>query len=212
MDQGLLLDVPAYEGNTDDNQRYTIRRARDWCKRTAGVTEWDLDAAACQVSHHAPVWYDGKNRGSGLALPWWGDTFVNPPWDNIEPWVMKAWRAWSRAADLEREAEQLPTLISISMLLPGGRTHRPWWRELVEPFRDGGWFLDIGEQHPTAYLRTHNPPERFPYGGPGNVEGVGVGEPNFTSVLLVWRSKRLDNATPKLLSADSLPAAPGAPT
>lgn len=178
----LFPEVAPHNGNADDNQRYTIRRARGWCKGVAGVTEWDLDAAACFESHHAECWYGldqpRAEYQNGLIAPWFGDVFVNPPWDDIAPWIMKAWRAWS-------EPEPIVSLISISMLLPGGRTHRPWWKDLVEPFRDGR--RDHRESPHPAYLVSHNPPERFPYGGPGNPEGVGVAEPNFTSVLLVWR-------------------------
>lgn len=186
----LFPEVEPYNGNTDENQRFTILRARNWCKHVAGVTEWDLDAAACREAHHAPVWYGGIpfNGKNGLVEPWFGDTFCNPPWADIGPWTLKAWRSWSAEADRQREEAGLPSLISISMLLPGGRTHRPWWKEFVEPFRDGRRrYLDLANIEHPATLETFNPPERFPYGGPGNPEGVGAPEPNFTSVLLVWR-------------------------
>ncbi len=75
------------------------------------------------------------------------------------------------------------SLISITMLLPGNRTHRPWWQELVEPFFRR-------ERKPLAgpQLNLHFAPERFPYGAPGNPTGRDVAEPNFTSVCLVWRA------------------------
>lgn len=172
----LALGVQPYNGITDENQRFTIRRAREWCQRTANVSAWDVDAAACDEAHHAPVWYDGKARGDGLVEPWFGDVFVNPRWDDIMPWVARAWRAWKTLLD-----PTLKQLQSISMLLPGGRTHRDWWVKHVEPYRDGR------RKQNGARLTTHNPPERFPYGCPGNPEGIGMPEPNFTSVLLVFK-------------------------
>jgi hypothetical protein len=172
----LFPEVAPHNGSTDENQRFTIPRALDWCRRVVGVTEYDLDVAACDEAHHAPNFYDGRARGSGLLLPWYGDVFCNPPWDDIGPWVMRAFKAWR-----EPVFEAL-TLLTVSMLLPGNRTHRDWWRDLVEPNRDGR-----GDRaNPT--LDVHFAPERFPYGGPGNPKGIGVGEPNFTSVLLVWRA------------------------
>jgi hypothetical protein len=172
MTQGTLINVAPHNGNPDPNQRYTIRRAIEWCKRTAGVTEYDLDVAACEESHHAHLWYGVAENG--LSLPWFGDVFCNPPWDDIEPWVQKAWAEFERPRGPEGDS----LLASISMLLPGDRTHRPWWRMLVEPVRDRGGVLTV-----------HFAPERFPYGGPGNPEGIGAPEPNFTSCLLVWRPR-----------------------
>lgn len=194
----LFPEVAPHCGNTDENQRYTIRRAREWCKHMAAVSEWTLDAAACVEVHHAPIWYGldhpiAANR-NGLAAPWFGDTFNNPPWDKIDPWVLKAWRAFSLPAVEERRALGKPDITSVSMLLPGNRTHRDWWREMVEPVRDGRCSRTferdylLGEESP-ARLSVHFAPERFPYGGPGNPEGINVGEPNFTSVLLLWRLK-----------------------
>jgi hypothetical protein len=183
----LFPEVEPYNGNTDDNQRFTTDRALSWCKARAGVTDYDLDAAACEESHHAPAWYGWKSGRllNGLVEPWFGDVFVNPPWDDIGPWVERAWKAWT-----EPVFDGL-TLISISMLLPGNRTHRPWWRDFVEPHRDGR-----GE-HPFVWLATHCPPERFSYGGPGNPRGINAPEPNFTSVLLVLRGEHRPSVVQK---------------
>jgi hypothetical protein len=180
----LFPEVKPHLGNEDENQRYTTDEADAWCRSVAGVEAWDLDVAACAMSHRASKWYglplDGK------TLPWFGRVFCNPPWDDIEPWVVSAWTAF---ADAAKRAQV------VAMLLPGNRTHRPWWQTWVEPFRDGrdihgeGWPLAaaplIGQPGPK--LTVHFAPKRFAYGGPGNVRGVGVSEPNFTSVLLLWR-------------------------
>lgn len=182
----MFPDVQPYNGNVDENQRFTTPHALDWCKRRAGVTEYDLDAAACEESHHAATWYGwkGGRLDDGLVLPWFGDVFCNPPWDDIAPWVMRAWKAWT-------EPVHDVTLISVTMLLPGNRTHRPWWGDLVEPHRDGRG------QHPFVWLETHCPPERFSYGGPGNPKGINAPEPNFTSVLLVFRGEHRPSVPPK---------------
>lgn len=184
--QGLLIDVPAHCGVDDDNQRFTTREALEWVKRMAGVDAFDLDVAACEESHHAPVWYGQGRYGftDGLytvSNPWTGRVFCNPPWGHIGPWVDTAWREMSR-----REGP-----ITVAMILPGNRTHRTWWQELVEPVRDQKWpgvaplILRVGDPVPT--LTTHFAPKRFAYGGPGNPLGIGVAEPNFTSVAIVWR-------------------------
>ncbi len=168
-EQATLIDVPAFNGNDDENQRFTLEPAMAWVKRTAGVTAFDLDVAACEESHHAPVWFD--KAADGLKQEWRGRVFCNPPWDDIGPWVVKAHHEFYVRRDL----------LCIAMLLPGGRTHRPWWQKDVEPPRDladGMGFVEFA---------THNPPERFSYGAPGNPRGIGCVEPNFTSVLLVWR-------------------------
>lgn len=175
MTQGLLIEVPAHNGNTDENQRFTIRRAVAWALRVVGIVAFTLDVAACEESHHASLFYDGARRGNGLREEWFGDVFCNPPWDDVESWVLRAWEAFVFC----------PRLQSVTMLVPGDRTHRPWWVRYVEPYRDGRGGGPVGNR--LATLTTHFAPERFPYGGPGNPLGIGCAEPNFTSVLLVWR-------------------------
>lgn len=182
----LFPEVRPHAGVEDENQRFTTPRALAWCKHVAGVTEYDLDVAACEESHWAPTWYGWQtHQGKRVLIDglgfwrWWGHVWCNPPWDDIRPWVERAWSCWRRVDDGGVPVE------SVSMLLPGNRTHRPWWQELVEPYRDG-------RAHPAdseATLTTYCPPERCAYGAPGNPRAIGVGEPNFTSVLLVWRPR-----------------------
>ena len=144
--------------------RYTTRDTMDLCMRLAGVREWDLDAAADAESHHAHVYFDVVC--SGLALPWFGRVWCNPPFSDVPSWVEKAWAEWEG-----------PHVTTIAMLLPCNRTEQPWWQELVEPNRD----LRGGE------LATHFLPTRVKFGHPGNPKGIGVGSPPFGCVLLVWR-------------------------
>lgn len=152
----------------DPDARFTTRRALAWVMKTARVDEFDLDVAACTLSRKATSFY--SRAENGLERIWWGRVFCNPPWSDIGPWVERAWDVITST-----KREQVPV---ICMLLPGDRTHRPWWQMLVEPSRDLG---------ATSRLRVHFPPERFAYGNIGNPEGIGVPEPNFTSCLLVFR-------------------------
>ncbi|MFT3836746.1 MAG: DNA N-6-adenine-methyltransferase [Myxococcaceae bacterium] len=166
----LFPEVLPNAGNDDENQRYTIRRALGWVMQKVGILGFTLDVAACRAAHVAKHWYGPEQPHpelrDGLQRIWFGDTFNNPPWSDIEPWVVKAWAEWRNG-----------TCTSIAMLLPGSRRHSKWWQEHVEPYRD----------RPGSPLRTFEPPERFPYGNPSNPLGVGCPEPNFTSVLLVWK-------------------------
>lgn len=173
MSQGVLIDVPAHKGIEDNDHRYTTAAADLWLRSKAKVDEWDIDVAACAESHRAHFYYSAERGEDGVGLAWAVPRiFCNPPWSDIEPWVKRAFRLFGGAeADVE----------VIGMLLPGGRTHRPWWQKWIEPFRDRppGWW--------NFRLETHYPPERFSYGGPGNPRGIGTAEPNFTTVGLVWR-------------------------
>lgn len=165
----LFPEVEPYAGNTDENQRFTTDECDAWLRTCARVKAWDLDVAACEESHRAPKFYIAAPTENGLTLPWFGRVFCNPPWDDIEPWVKRAFYECGA-----------PGLECIGFVLPGGRTHRPWWQKWVEPFRDGKSPIS------SVHVRTFNPPKRFAYGHPGNPRGIGVAEPNFTTVGLVW--------------------------
>lgn len=170
LEQLTLLSVPVPVEVDGENERYTTRTTDTWCKKKAQVDGWDLDVAACTEAHLADNYYTKAN--DGIGQPWRAPrVWCNPPWDSVEAWVKKAWRELAaRRCDL------------VAMLLPGNRTDQEWWQEQVEPYRDGG--------HPPtvdAELSTHFLPGRTVYGCPGNREGIGAGQPPFTSVLLVWR-------------------------
>jgi len=185
MTGDLFPEVQPHNGVEDDNQRYTTDEADAWLRSVAGVEAWDLDVAACAESHRAQKWYGLPIDGSGMH--WYGRVFCNPPWDNIDRWVVSAWTAFGG----ERHKPSV-----IGMLLPGNRTHRPWWQTYVEPFRDGrdpGAAAFLIPPHLVGYpppsLEVHFAPKRFAYGGPGNPRAIGVPEPNFTTVGLVWRAR-----------------------
>lgn len=148
----------------DLDERYTTRETIAWCMEKAGVAAFDLDVAACEESHKAPAWFSITN--DGLSMPWFGRAWCNPPYSDIEPWVVKAhFMITSGAAAV------------IAQLLPATRTEQPWWQKWVEPNRDRG-----------SFLKSHFLPGRTRFGIPGNPEGVGVGSPPFGCVLLVWKN------------------------
>jgi phage N-6-adenine-methyltransferase len=58
----------------------------------------------------------------GLVQFWSGErVWCNPPYSNIEPWVVKAWQEFDDDCSL------------IVMLLPANRTEQGWWQRHVEP-------------------------------------------------------------------------------
>lgn len=83
----------------------------------------------------------------GLAGPWVGRVFINPPFSEIGTWIAKCWREMSRAGGPEL----------IWFLIPATRTEQDWWHKLVEPFRDGRPSLVPGARLDTKFLRgrTH---------------------------------------------------------
>lgn len=176
------------EARTEDpNRRYTTREFMEWIKAKADVDAWDLDAAADLESHHAQRWfsllpYQGSAGVDGLAQSWlppsdfvwepWA-IFCNPPFDDLEAWVAKAWATL-------KEAEANDHVVLIAFVLPGNRHEQPFWQEHVEPFRDGR-ATRFGYR-----LECHFPPGRQAYAKPGS-NGAPVGSADFPSALLVWR-------------------------
>lgn len=172
MSQLDFLPEMQLHSELEQDERYTTRTTMALCKSLAGVAVWDLDAAACEASHWAPWWY--SKHEDGLKQPWFGRTWVNPPFSGLEPWLKKAWSEMRRL--------QGPALIA--MLLPANRTEQPFWQEQVEPFRDG-------REDDAVLLRTHQLPGRIQFGNPGNPEGRDIkGTPQFGCVLLVWEIAR----------------------
>jgi len=166
--QTSMFDFPPRPPNIDSDSRYTLPDTLRWCCERAGVDGWDLDVAACAEAHCAPRYY--THADNGLALPWTGRAWCNPPWSACGLWVGKAWQ------EFEAGGARV-----IGMLLPGDRQEQQWWQELVEQERDG---------RGRGVLATHYLPGRTRYGSPGDLAGVPAGSPNFNSVLLTWRSAK----------------------
>jgi phage N-6-adenine-methyltransferase len=137
----------------------------------AGVDAFDLDVAACEESHHAPLWF--SKADDGLDREWDAERiWCNPPFSDIEPWVRKAWRTcW------------LPRPRVIAMLLPATKTEQPWWQRWVEIHRDSH---RADERADGWTLTTHFLPGRTAFARPGS-GGVGQSGAPFGCVLLVWR-------------------------
>jgi phage N-6-adenine-methyltransferase len=74
---------------------------------------FELDVAATELNHKAPLWYSLED--DGLSLPWDRKWWCNPPYSDIGPWVASA------------ACAPMPGV----MLLPCDHTTR-WWRHHVE--------------------------------------------------------------------------------
>lgn len=187
---------PVPSDETETPPEFYAAQVRLWVDELG--TEFDLDAAASHANALAPVYYtqDGLFRRAvepvrisaedGLSGAWGVHTsvWVNPPYSDIEPWVVKAWREMARADGPD----------VIVMLLPA-RTDAPWWREHVEPYRDRRIpFRDI------RFDTYHHGRLAFLRGGqpiPATKDGVVLtrkrdgqprrGSARFGVVTLVWR-------------------------
>ena len=81
---------------------------------------FDLDPCAREATAKAPVYY--ALADDGLAQPWQGNVFVNPPYSKPEPWIRKAMA--------EVEADRAAQVI---LLLPAA-TDVGWFHELLLPY------------------------------------------------------------------------------
>jgi phage N-6-adenine-methyltransferase len=132
---------------------------------------FSIDAAAAPHNAKLPRFYSIEN--CGLSADWTGErVYCNPPYSDIEPWVVKA---------SESTGAQL-----VVMLLPANRTEQGWWQRHVEPFRDRG----IGGGLRTEFWSGR---QRFIAKGKSS---IGKNErPPFGCVLLIWdrsEPKRVD--------------------
>jgi phage N-6-adenine-methyltransferase len=145
----------------DTDERYTPRPLFLDLHREFGFT---LDACATKESAKLDRYF--TKQDDGLKQSWKGQrVFFNPPWSDIESWVLKAWRECERA---ELAVGLLPVW-----------TDRQWWHDHVEKVRDT----------PSSPLRTRFLRGRIRFGHPGNPDGVGVESPNFWCCLLIWRGE-----------------------
>lgn len=82
--------------------------------------EWGftLDAAASEADHLTPYYF--TEAQNGLAQPWYGSVFVNPPYQRggILPWLKKAYR----------ECRELDHCRAAVLLVPA-KTEQPWFRD-----------------------------------------------------------------------------------
>lgn len=127
---------------------------------------FDLDAAAASHNAKAPNYYTRED--DGLAQPWFGNVWCNPPYSDCGAWVEKAWAEWGREGGdpLER----------IVMLLPSNRVEQKWWQNLVEPRRD----------RTSSPLRVEFLRGRMRFDRPNWTPGPKGDRPPFGVCLLIW--------------------------
>lgn len=118
-----------------------------------------IDAAATEHNARLPRYWTLED--DALSQCWTGErVWCNPPHSNIEPWLEKAWDAWSRFDDHQPEL--------IVMLLPANRTEQGWWQRQVEPYRRHGLlsveFLAGRMRFLARHAESIKPNERPPYG------------------------------------------------
>lgn len=124
-----------------------------------------LDVAAAEHNAKAPDFYD--IAADGLAQPWTGRVWCNPPYSDCGAWVRKAWTEW-----------QAGTPESILMLLPANRTEQVWWQDKVEGPRDT----------PGSPLKVIFLPGRMRFDRPGAVISPKGDRPPFGCCLLIWKA------------------------
>lgn len=126
-----------------------------------------VDAAASPANAKLPRFF--SRQDCGLSRSWCGErVYCNPPYSNIEPWIIKAWQ---EIRDIRGWAEL------IVMLLPANRTEQGWWQRHVEPFRDQG-----------GILRTEFLPGRLRFLKPGQT--TQTKDAFFGSVLLIFEKSK----------------------
>ena len=125
---------------------------------------FDLDAAA--APHNAKALWYYTREDDGLAQPWIGRTWCNPPYSDCGAWVRKAWEEWEKGT-----VDGL-----IVMLLPANRVEQGWWQDHVEPFRD-----QSGSPLRVEFLRG-----RMRFDRPDWTPGPKGDRPPFGCCLLIW--------------------------
>ncbi len=129
--------------------------------------EFTLDAAADH--HNAKTQRYYTRETNGLAQPWSGHVWCNPPYSDIRPWVQKAWD--------ELAAPGEPATSLIVMLVPANRTEQGWWQDLIEPHRD----------RPESPLTVEFLRGRLRFLEPGEQQIRPNSRPPFGCCLLIWR-------------------------
>lgn len=161
------------------NERFTLERdvrVGAWLQGLAwdaadAKSIFDLDVAACDESFWAKEYYTKDE--DGLASPWDGNVWLNPPFSELKLWTERIW--------LTAGASKVR---SVTYYIPGDRIEQPFWHKLIEPFRDG---RDGGAA--PFQLDVHNMIGRSRFGFHGNPSGEGVGSPPFKMAYLIFRRR-----------------------
>lgn len=145
------------------DDRRTPRDLWDVLNEEFGFT---LDVAASEANALTEDYFDLTD--DGLAQPWAGVVWCNPPYSDL--------RAWAEKASTEIQRDGGPT--AVVMLLPANRTEQGWWQDWVEPQRREG-LLE------TRFLRG-----RLRFDTPDHAYDDPKGNrPPFGNVLVIWRRK-----------------------
>jgi len=110
---------------------------------------------------------------SGLDFSWKGRrVWCNPPYSDIEPWIVKAWTSGA----------------SMAYLLVPNWTDRRWWSTWVEDFRDGrGAGSDVAPETGMSLRTEFMGRKRFLYQGePIRTKDGKIGQPEFGLVGLIF--------------------------
>jgi phage N-6-adenine-methyltransferase len=131
-----------------------------------------VDAAATVNNARLPRYWTVKDDALAWNFSWGGErVWCNPPYSDIESWVMKAWDEWQPTYRADNPAEL------IVMLLPANRTEQGWWQRHVEPSRlDGS-------------LRVEFLPGRMRFLRNGATDIKPNERPPFGCCLLIWEAR-----------------------
>src|SRR5688572_7934030 len=102
LQQLTCFELPATDALAGSDEAYSPAWLVDAARTVLGAI--DLDPASCawaQTVVRAAEWYGEQHNG--LAQPWHGRMWLNPPFSDSLPWVRKAvqyWRAGNVSAAL----------------------------------------------------------------------------------------------------------------
>ncbi len=149
-----------------NDERYTTTKTMGQIFDITNIAKFDLDPCGAFESHKAENYF--TKEFDGLKHDWFGSVFINPPFSNIEPWIIKSF-----------DEIYSGNCRHIVMLVPANRTEQPWWQNWIEANRDKG-----------GKLRTVFLGGRTKFGSPGDPEGLLTikKSPPFACCLLIWRT------------------------
>lgn len=136
-----------------------------------------IDVAATSLNARLERFY--TEADDALSKSWSGErVWCNPPYSNIEPWVLKAWQEWRSSTPAEL----------IVMMLPANRTEQPWWQDWIEPHRGG---LELEVEFLAGRIRFLKPeeesaPTQLALIGPEGAKAFPNSRPSFGSCLAIW--------------------------
>lgn len=126
-----------------------------------------IDAAASPENARLDRYWTVED--DALEQSWAGErVWCNPPYSDIEPWLLKAWDEWQCTYRAFNPAEL------IVMLLPANRCEQGWWQRHVEPSRRDG------------SLAVEFLPGRMRFDRPNAVIGPKGDRPPFGCCLVIW--------------------------